>query len=439
MIHRVLSPLKGHTFVAGLALCALTACGEDDDGPSAPAREIPAAPSLTYDEGHFSAAQRGVALDEEDLFAINAGTSVTLDELQRGFGLLVLNRPYVDSPVVGADGNSCNLGGDIDEALPPARAQAIIDDLSQAGLSYDRIAVNVELMRPDRGGLLWECYTNGTQVPRFGRSEHRNNLIAMFEELADLDGVAYITVGVGINQYYHQNNESGSLKDDYSNFMTLYREIYTAIKARNPDVKVGPGVSWAWFMNTTVPEVRQELEDLYSGEISEAEAVYVAWGRTIAPMLEITRRISGEQQTERYADYLGVDMVPFPNQAPFQGNPAPEDEAAVLAHYSWLELAADGLPLAVPQIDWPSSGRSGVNRKGPFLETIKQAISPFEVEYVAWRRFADLDTTELPGRSSICETFTDRGYPQDFCFSGLLGSSADARTPDVLDILLTDP
>ncbi|MFN3200633.1 MAG: hypothetical protein ACE366_19695 [Bradymonadia bacterium] len=440
MITRLLSPSKGRALAASLSLMTLWGCGGDEDtGPSAPPRFVPELAAATYTAGHIEAAKRGISLDEEDLFAINAGTSITLSEIDQGFGVLVLNRNYLDSPVVEADGNPCNLGDRTAEARPLARSEAIIESLTRAGLTFDTVAVNVDLMRPDRGGLMWECFEAGAQSPRFGRTEHRENIIAMFEELAGLDNIAYITVGVGMNQYFHQSGEDGSLKDDYSNFMSLYREVYSAIKARNANIKVGPGISWTWFMGTTVPEITRELEALYPDEeISELEAVYVAWQRTIAPLLRVPDG-PGSDTNIAFADYLGVNLVPFTNQAPFQGNPAPEDNDAVISHYSYLSLAADGLPIAVPQIDWTSEGRSGVNRKGPFLETVKAAISHVPLEFMAWRRFADLDVTELPGRSSICETFTDRGFPRSLCFSGMLGASADERSPDVLDIFLTDP
>ena len=96
--------------------------------------------------------------------------------------------------------------------------------------------------------------------PTFGSPAHRSQLKSDFAALADLPGLTKVTVGVEMNSLYHAG-EQGEFGFDYSNYVTVYHEIYDAIKSKNSNVRVGPGLSYRVFYQQTVPyEAKQVLQ-----------------------------------------------------------------------------------------------------------------------------------------------------------------------------------
>jgi hypothetical protein len=84
---------------AGLLVGA--GCGEEDTGPSPPNpyADVPSERATTLDDGHWAVAQRGVAIDAEDIGIIQeveSSAGVAVDALESKFGHLVLNLPVVD-------------------------------------------------------------------------------------------------------------------------------------------------------------------------------------------------------------------------------------------------------------------------------------------------------------------------------------------------------
>lgn len=427
MIRRLLMPT--------LALAAWTS-GCDDGGtagPKPPPVSLPDEPNPTYGPGHLTVAQRGLALDLEDFAVLTpAGSTagISVSELGTTFPRLVINQPYV-----AFRNQSCV---DADEALaqlPRAQAEAFVADLeTETGVRFDEIAVNVDLLTPARTSLFFVCY--GEDKPRFDVVAHREALIGAFRDLAGMANVKHITVGLEMNRYYHlRSPEDRPLFDDYSNFVTLYREIYRTIKEENSAIQVGPGVSYAMFMRRTVPAIAEEL-DL---EEDSLEAYYRAWQRTIEPLL----KTNGGEVT---ADFIGVTMTPFQSEAPFDGTPRfvdaagveTEDQDDIRAYFRRMPIFAGGLPVVIPQVDW-ASGAGSANLKARFLESLKNGLSGVNIAWLAWRR-----TSNLPGDvggSNICAKYTeslvnDFKHPADFCTAGVVNESG-GRT-EVLDVLLQE-
>ena len=87
------------------------------------------------------------------------------------------------------------------------------------------------------------------------------------------------------------------------------------------------------------------------------EAGYLAYVRTVQPLLGVGRG-EGRRAT---ADYLGLSFLPLVNDAPYNGNPAPEEAAELDALLDWHLLLdvlvrvsdTESLPLVIPQMDWP--------------------------------------------------------------------------------------
>lgn len=424
-----------------LALSACWGCEEETKDPEPPPLVLPDDPDPTYDDGHWAVEQRGVALDTEDIPIIvesgNAGLSTA--RIRDDFGLLVLNTPYVDWRAT-----RCPSSSEAPNVQPRRNAERILGELrDRRGVTKDRIAVNVDLLTPGRRGILHVCFDRGESQARFGSQEHREKVIEAFRDLAGLPDLAYVTVGLELNRYYHLLVEEGGrdprrVRDDYTNLVTLYREVYAAIKDVNPNIKVGPGISWAVFRGLTVPEIALELE--LDEQADDLEAVYRAFRRTVQPLLVDSR------DNSRTADFLGVTMIPFTSNEPFSGDPAPDPDARpqavqdILHHFRHLPLVADGLPVVLPRIDWPVTSNAFGNQKGLFLTTLKRAVSHVDVEWAAWRRMSDLQSTVA--ESNTCASYTRAAeptlsFPEDFCYAGLVEESGRARP--VLDILTTDP
>lgn len=421
--------------VGALAALLAVAAGCDDEPiePEQPIVEpLPEVPALTPDDpGHLTVAQRGLALDTEDIpnitpLAQTAG--VTPEQLQTNFGLLVLNRPFVDWRIT-----RCPRSAEAMPTMPRPMSEQIIDRLDGAGVSFDRIAVNVALLTPGQRALQYVCFdAGGDMQPRFDIPEHRERLIAAFVDLAGLPGIEYITVGVEMNRYYHLVDEDGErLVDDYSNFMILYRDIYRAIKDANPDVAVGPGVSWSIFFQRTMPELADEL----GVDPSSLEAANAAFRRTVRPLLAEGRGAS----RVRTADYLGVTMIPFDAELPWGGEPmsdVPDRQAELYAVFQWLPLlvgagTSDEIPLVMPVVDWAEQGAAAGSKKGPFLATLKAATSVLDVEWLAWRRLSTLN--DDVAEANQCRKYTNNDdaalrYPESYCNAGMLNENGVPRS-----------
>lgn len=408
---------------------ALVACGEETVPEEAPVEPLPMLPPVGSAPGHWATAQRGVTLDEDDLQIVNTPpTGILAGDLRAAFDVVVLDRPYVDSLAT-----RCLTPAMAPAAQPRQTAEALLAAFraKDSALTWDRVAVNVDLLTPDRSALLNVCFEEGgdNANPRFDVVEHRRSIIAAFEALAGLPDVAYITVGLDMNQYYHTRVADEQRVDDYTNYVTLYREVYAAIKAVNADVKVGPGISWSVFRTLTVPEVAR-AHDL---EADSLEALVLAHRQTIQPLLTAGRGGAGT------ADYLAITMRPQVSIEPFRGSPGGEDDPeareAILEWYRPVGLVAGNLPVVLPVIDWPELGAGAKN--GAYLETLKTALSGVNVEWAAWHRMSDLP------RDSLCTKYTGRpdplDYPETYCVSGMFNSSGDADTRGVLEAFTQDP
>ena len=411
-----------------VAAISVVAAGCDDETSPAPSITVPPAP--TYTAGNLSVAQRGVSVDGEDLKIFGSG--IDASKLNEDFGLLVLNLPYVDNPT------GCPQPEQAARVQPLAKAQALLAEARSEGLSFERLAVNVDLLTPGRRGLLHIC---PPVKPRFDEANHREAVLEAFRDLAGLEGLAYITVGLEMNTYYHLSVDGKSTRDDYTNYVTLYRSVYAAIKEINPEIQVGPGVNWASFMRLTVPEITElyGVAELTAAQTLQDpflfEAVQLAARRTIWPLL-----FEDYQLKNATADFLGLTMIPRQNEAPFSGSPAPEDEASVLAHYRYVDVVAAGLPVVLPQIDWETQSGANANNKAVYLTVLKKALSHVEIKWAAWRRLADVP--ELTEGSNPCGRFTESrdpalNYTVDYCYAGMINDLGQER--EVYRVLTTNP
>jgi hypothetical protein len=471
MIHHLRpAPLARPTLALSLlALCLAAGCGEDAEKPKPPPEVLPEQPAPEYSgEGHWPAEKRGLAVDFFDAsrneaeavlgdgdaarrFLGSAGilgsdndvVGLTESFIEEEFGLLVLNRPWLDWRF-----ERCLSSDEAAMHEPLATGRILADFVEGSGIEFEQLAVNVDLLTPDRRGLLYHDPTCDAYRPAFREAQQRENIIQAFVDLAGMPGIDYITVGVEMNAYESllQGTQDGNV-DDYSNFITLYREVRAAIKDANGDVQVGPGVHWERFRTITVDAVRAERQSkLAEGEEIDEYAVMVeAYRRSVRPLLY-------DEDGNRVADYLGLSIQPFTAGEPFQGRvPAEDDEAwpEFLAYYRDIPVVAgEGqVPVAFVQIDWPTGTGGNTEAKVRFLSAFKRAVAHVDVAWAAWRRLVNLGTS---GDDTGCNNLTAGSidafnYKVEYCRSGLLEANgqplpASAREGErLVDVLTADP
>lgn len=383
-------------------------------------------------EGHWPKEIRSVGMDHEDALVLRNSTDV----INQRLGKVTLNLPLL-SRITNEDCVNPNTSQSIE---PKEVLGKELMKLRQEGLALDEVIVNVELLLPQRTGIYHACLTGfGAQ---FFHPEHRAYVLRILKELAEVEDVSTITVGIDLNSYYHLKDPDSefSYRWDYANLMTLYQEAYDAMKEVNPKLLIGPGFSWSLLLNRTLPKIAEEF-DLSLDQSNERNlALEIALQRTIWVALTTS-------EGEIKADFVGVSLTPNPSDAPFNGN-AQQDQAQITEHYAQVALMGAPLhpldrtplkvlPLAFPQVDWTSPNNVGTNGKAPFIERIKVALRHIKPLFVSWLRLSDLPIQ--PAESSICRIFTNapKNYPESFCFAALFDSNGVPRA--VWETFTTDP
>ena len=437
--------LSGLALAAGLIGCGDTKKQATGPQPPDPLGDVPADFEPTLEEGNWTVEQRGIAIDAEDLAVIqtqeNPAAGIGVNQLSDNFSLVVLNLPYLDSLRGGAGTGACVDVDHAPEARPKASAEAFLDRLqNQKGFTPDGVAVTVDLFNPLGTALLYQC---GIE-PSFGNPAHRAALIQAFEEAAEIPNLKYLTVGVSLNRYtFFKGADDKLVPEDYVNLITLYRDIYAAVKAKAPDVQVGPGLSWDFLMTVTAPVV---ASDLGLSDSTSIGAWYRSWQRTVAPFL-VESGEPGASPKAAAADYVAFTIAPETAADPFLGEPSPADDtqrAAVEKYFRYLSLAGKvqagagkTLPVVFTQVDWPIASAGFANQKGPFLSTFKRAVSHVDVAWAAWRRLSDLPT-KVEGQVAPCKRVMDSfGFPIEYCNAGLISASGNVR--EIFGIFTTSP
>jgi hypothetical protein len=423
-----MSPFKHVLLLVSVVSLGLPlGCGSEEEPEQPVPVAIPSIPTFTFGEGHLEVGQRGLALDQYDLQVLPGIRAVTTAEMSETFGRVVINAPFVQWPAV------CAPTNDGPTLLPAAKVVERLAAIRAAGITTESVAVNVDILTPGRIDLYHVCFSEGAADARFDVAEYRRQLINAFTDLAGIDGVDYVTVGLDMNVYYHADIDGERRTDDYTNFLLLYREIFAAMKATNPDLRVGPGLNYTYFRGLTMDAVASEfgLEKPAEGASVGTRraymqaAAYYADKRTVEPFLVSGR---GDARTVT-ADFVGLTFLPFTNTAPYNGEPAPSEAAAQQLVDEWhapLHTIADiggdtPMTIVVPQADWPE-GAIRRPKKASYLATLKRALSPFQLGWLAWRRFSDLPDPDV---GSPCAQFTRANDPalnfsprEEYCGSG---------------------
>lgn len=426
--------LKDLSILSALVLM-LVACGEEER--VAPRDFVPAKPTLSSGEGHWSVAQRAVAFDMEDEIYFSQFKSKYADD----FSIALFNLPIVNQIT------SNPIAPDQAKPYQPlALAQAQLSKMSAKDLTFDQVAVTVDFMTPFRTKLRsLKLETSNNEDPAFFLTEYRSATIQAFEDLAGLEGISYITVGLNLNQYAYWDDKDG----DYSNLVTLYREIYTAIKAKNPKVQVGPSFDWHVLMTEGLNHTAEQYGiTVDANQPFDPRLIYLAVDLSIKPFLK-------DQKEAVFADFVGMSfsVTPTFGQSFFAGSPDPKGDAAMIEKlktlYQYVPYAQDlsknldgskVLPLVINQIDWEGTAVDDKNRS-IYLKLLKSSLSHVEIKWAAWKRLLDIPTD--PPELSRCSAYSTNALEPDmpantnFCYSGLLTYNASPK--DVYETLTTNP
>ena len=364
--------------------------------------------------GHWTKAMRGVSVDDQDYVVLSAAK----DRVEEAFGTLVINVPLVDKRT----GEECLSGDRAQNALPASTVPRILDQVSQRGLSLDRVVVQVELFKPQRDDFHRLCLDeSGASKPSYYLSEMREDVITAFKELAQVNDIDAIVVGLELNAYLSLSEMSGFNRSlDYANLISLYREIYKTVKNQNNQIEVGPSVSWPSLKLDEIPRVAAEFE-LEEDDLLTLE---IALRRTVWPLLW-----DGNQAS---ANFVGIALHARTAETPYLGNPAPEEQASVSNFYRELPQLASHpeldspLPIAFTSIDWSTINNASGGSKTDYLIGLKAALSHVTPSWVAWRRLSNIP--EDPPETSPCRSVVNLGYGKDFCFAGLLDINGQSRS-----------
>ncbi|MGC6417267.1 MAG: hypothetical protein ACON3Z_09110 [Bradymonadia bacterium] len=431
-----------------LGLALLVGCGSDGEAEKPVPEAIPDMPSMSYSAGHLSVNQRALPLDRFDLQVLPGIRTHSVSEISELFGAVVINAPFVEWPA------ACAPASESNNVQPAAIVEERLSAIRAAGIESPTVAVNVDILTPGRSSMYHICFAEGASRPRFDVSEYQRQLSAAMMDLADIEAVKYITIGVDMNVYYHNEVDGERPADDYTNFMLTYQSLFDQLKEKRADLKVGPGLNYAYFRALAMSEIGAEYgyerpEDDASSkawDTFDAAASYFADRRLVEPLIATG---TGANRVVK-ADYIGLSFMPFPNAYPFNGEPRPSDAGQLqrvidwyrpLQHLVKVGVAEDAptLPIVVTQADWPE-GQIKRPKKAVFLETLKEVLSPFQVEWFAWRRFSDLPDPEV---GSPCAQFTrssdpEFSFPGEYCGSGMVDQYGTVEESDSVFRTLTE-
>ena len=357
-------------------------------------------------EGNWDKSLRAATIDQQDIIILSSSK----ERIEGALSKLVINVPLIDKRT----NEDCLSGMRALEALPEKTVPLILDRISEKGLSFDEIIVQVDLLTPNRESIYYQCLEeSGSSQANFYLSELRRETLSAFTGLARLSEIDAVVIGLALNSYETITpNPNVNLAWDIINLVDLYHEIYDEMKALNAEQKIGPSVSWAKLKLHTVPAVAEEFA-LGSDELLTLE---LALQRSIWPFLS--------KDGVRKADFIGVSLIPDQVSPPYLGNPNPDDNVALQNYYRNLGHLAnpsdleENIPIAFTSLDWATTTIASGGQKADYLITLKNILSNIEPKWVAWRRLSDIPVD--PPQSSPCASVMRLNYGKDFCFAGLL-------------------
>ena len=281
-----------------------------------------------------------------------------------------------------------------------------------------------------------------------------------FKALAAVDGVTDITVGVALNQFFRPTFQTDKRPhNDYINLVSLYHEVYKAIKDVNMNIAVGPGFNWDIFRVAAVEAANEErlataqacsagaeeqacpnFLTCQNGKCVRSQAddplgltdIRAAYEASIKPFFGKAEQGDPVSYTP-VADFVGLQLIPFdPSGLPFAGQPnpmEPESRQQIADWYAPIEFFTESVggqtrPIVISQMDWPGQQYS---IKSDYLTSIKRALSPFEIKWAAWQRGVAVGTECVAGGNCACTEFENLGLDEKYCRAGMIPTNGQVN------------
>ena len=383
-VHPHWNTLFPRVFVALLiATYFVAGCGDDNDNQG---------PIIDdYDPIELTNQNRGVPLGFGDLALAEQIGPSRLAEISDNFKVGVLTFQLFDQLAYRLDTQPLNEARK--DAKIEERVENLMDELGSNPL-VDEYMFVIDLFLLDQSYLVvWDGKTQrGPEDFGFWRMDYRQSIIEQLTGIAATYTPSRMVIGADINRFW--SIDAG----DYGNFVTLYRELYFAIKDVSPHTRVAPGIDWPYLVYNQAPT--------FAG--TEEEKIENAYGLLVEPLM-------GFSDGDVYigtADFLGLSAVPDPSL--FQDNVSNIPET----FFHYLRGLPDELAIIYYKINWPITSEVYRNKQNEWLEKVLEYNGGVNVELMSWASLADLS-------DGTCNSMTlgvdarPTGAPRFVCFAGL--------------------
>lgn len=392
-----------------LAAVAFVACG-DDDGNGARTDFLAPAPIAMSAEvrgitGFYTDSLRSIAskLDEDGAAAHNF---VVHEQIYSEFThVRVGNQPRAPEP---------RFDVRMDALYGDDRIGTRLDD-------FDGLYWLVDLQRLDRDWLVdWNglerddadvratSFTFSIRDADHDGDYQEASLERIVDAFEDADPrPASVIIGSEMERHY------AAAPEDWGAFADFVGDVAGALRAIDPEVRVGVGVNWSNFMDDVVPRF---VSAAGQSEVN-FQAVRAAWEAVLDPLyLRTVDPVAGTFETA--LDFYAFSAVPDTTRYT-SPSALPENHFSGPATF-FAEYPTKELPVAWFAVGWPVNGSSS-EFFGSYWDFFVAHAGGVDVELVAWWGYGHLLS------DSDCRTMTDHvGLEPSACYHGLYTSSGSA-------------
>jgi hypothetical protein len=442
--------------VVGAVGVVAQGCAEDDGGDAPPARvflwdrigQEQLAPLTLAPErvgvGYF----RG---DATAMSAIDPDRS-----LPQQVSTVIVRAQLSDELKIGQEGPNAALS-----ALFAPRVGEVLAE-AQGARQFERVGFVLDLMRWSDGSqagapipylTTWDDRLNrGEGSYGFYRDEYRAAVLDQVRRAAQAHRPDYLIIGAEMLRFLSVPGGA----DDYTNFVTLYREAYDAVKSLSPSTQVGAGIDWVHLQEVVAPaqvlradDLPDDLKPEQPDGVIQCNALPTsdpakapryrractdkAFMTYVEPLLRVPNPNYDPERPGAAAQYLPAsDILALSLSAPsqtFGGNPVncPED------YFGYLRLWSGTWPVVYYQANWQITSTVSENKQGEWLQAVVDRNKGVNVALLAWAHLKDLRS--VPDCQKLRSS--DIGAPDWVCFQGLFSESGRAK--DVFKTLTGAP
>ncbi len=388
----------------------------------------------------FNAETRGIAVfpGDEGIVALTEWS-----KLAAGAQWLVIRAQLVDELLISREGEA---------GLASARFAARVAHLRQnvtAVQTFSKLVLVLDLLRVSDGSrpqaptpylTTWDKNERDPDRYGFWRSDYRAAVLEQVRLAVRAEKPAVFVFGAEMERYLTM---PGGL-EDYTNFVTLYREVYAVVKEVSPETQVGVGVNWVRLMLDVLPRemlLPHEVGDgvrfpadvemlscaaLPAEDMAALQAVCVekVMARYLLPLLRYPVGNGEEMRYERSADVLALAVHAGGTDFGNVPSACPADFFAPLIPWS------EETPLLLYSVNWQTPTAVGFDKQAQWFTAVMERLVGAQVKLLTWAGTKDLVTSD-------CTKLTrDLGAPDGICYQGLL--SASTAPKELYHLFFTD-